>query len=150
MKLLWMLKKGVRVASSPHLTWMSHLEWKKNQNSSSGKWLGLSVWRNDKRISPFWEKATFSPIETTLFVDDPYRWSGLFQNDERSWRPRLDFPSLMENWYEFHFPNLMENWYEFHYIFLVHTKFLWYKYLWKLFVKYILIKCNVVFARVQI
>ena len=37
----------------------------KNQKSSSGKWLGLSVWRNDERINTFWEKATFTnPAET--------------------------------------------------------------------------------------
>ena len=39
---------------------LSHLiRGKKNQNSSSGKKLGSSVWRNDKHMSPFWEKATF-------------------------------------------------------------------------------------------
>ena len=37
-----------------------HLEWKKIQNFTSGKWFGSSVWRNDKFISPFWIKATFS------------------------------------------------------------------------------------------
>ena len=29
---------------------------------SSGKWLGLPDWRNDKHISPFWEKVTFSTV----------------------------------------------------------------------------------------
>ena len=37
---------------------LSPLEFKKK--SSSGKWLGLSVWRNDKCIGPFWEKGTFT------------------------------------------------------------------------------------------
>ena len=80
-------------------------------------------------LLPHWDEVVYGR---------PYRWSGHFRNDERSWRPRLDFP------------NLMENWYEFHYIFLIHTKFLWYKYLWKLFVKYILIKYNVLLARLLI
>ena len=38
---------------------LSHLERKTIQKFSSGKQLGLPVWRNDKRISPFWKKATF-------------------------------------------------------------------------------------------
>ena len=48
---------------------LSHLEWKKkNQNSSSGKYLGSSVWRNEEHISPFWEKATFSVAIWTILV----------------------------------------------------------------------------------
>jgi hypothetical protein len=39
---------------------LSHLERNKNQNSSSEKQLRSSLWRNDERIFPFWEKATFS------------------------------------------------------------------------------------------
>ena len=37
----------------------SHLEGKIIQNFGSGQWLSLPIWRNEKRISPFWEKATF-------------------------------------------------------------------------------------------
>ena len=44
----------------------------KNQNSSSGKKLGLSAWRNDELISPFWEKATFKVgliLEVIIYLD---------------------------------------------------------------------------------
>ena len=66
-----MLKKSVRSGSSPYLTWFEPfgIKKKKNQKSSSGKWLGLSVWRNDEGISPFWEKATFTNKPTISLKD---------------------------------------------------------------------------------
>ena len=65
-----------------YLIWhdLSPLQWK-NQNPSSGNQLDSAVWRNDKRISPFWEKATFINFELD-FWDCPQRkasWTFIVQ-----------------------------------------------------------------------